>query len=225
MRLHCVRFSVILLFCCFVFSLFSLQCNWELSSCRFNLFQGWAAEDQLPACPLLPAASKRSGELRWQFLAEVQMTASNPINLPAQLQIILENQGTQRCPWLLSLVPLQPPPAGGHWCSRQRSSTAWLGCISSFSELPVELQKLAHFEFFLFPFTICCVLPDPWAVADIMILSARLQEQALSCAVCCLLKSRFSLVLKVNGTCLSGCREEELFKTLCEFQFNVLLKM
>lgn len=43
---------------------------------------------------------------------------------------------------------------------------------------------------------------------------------ALSCALCCLLEIE---VLKVNGICLSGCREEELFKALREFQFNILL--
>lgn len=165
-----------------------------LSSCCLNIFQDWAAEDQCPAfpcpwCLLLPSSTQPQKCIVRQLLAGLQVTVSNPINLPAWLQIILRNQGTQCCPRLPSLTLLAAAPACKHWWSGQRSSTVWLRCISSSSELPAELRNWPILIFFPSFFYCLRCFGRPGSSGkyyDHVCLPA-----ALSCALCCLFEVDF----------------------------------
>lgn len=153
-----------------------------------------------------------------RFLAGLQMTASNPINSPARLRIIPENQGTQcRSPCMLVGTDALGRGAAQH--SSGASPPPPPNCLHSFGSWPVlnfssSLSLSAAF------WQTC----EQWPIFRSCLLAYRSKRAFFFFgALCCLLRSRFCLVLKVNGTCLSSCREEELFKTLCEFQFNILL--
>lgn len=192
-----------------------------LSSCCFHIFQDWTAEDQCPAIPcpwwlLHPRASQAQQWVVPRFLAGLQMTVSNPINLPAWLQIIPENQGTQCCPPTAAI----PHPAGCSSCLPVGTGALGRGAAQhgSGASPPPPLSWLQSSETgpfrFIFFLLFCRLLCFGRPVSSGKYYDRVCLPGALFCALCRLLRSRFCLVLKVNGICLSGCREKELLKAL-----------